>query len=57
MPKELVEHKLKVNPNAKPKKQHLHRSTEDRKEAIKKELSKLLAAWFIKKVHYPRLVI
>ena len=53
VPKELAEHKLNINPEVKPKKQRLRRFTQDRKDAIKKELTKLLAAGFIKEVIHP----
>ena len=53
VPRELIEHELNVDPNAKPRKQRLRRFAQDRKEAIKKELQKLLAAGFIKEVYYP----
>ena len=53
MPRELIVHELKVDSAAKPRKQRLCRFAEDRKEAIKKELAKLLAAGFIKEVFYP----
>nr|CAB3504394.1 unnamed protein product [Digitaria exilis] len=44
VPKELIEHALNVGKNAKPHRQRLRRFAQDRKEAIKKELKKLLAA-------------
>nr|CAB3492390.1 unnamed protein product [Digitaria exilis] len=53
VPKELIEHKLDLNESAKPKKQRLRRFATERREAIKKELAKLLAAGFIKEVFYP----
>ena len=53
VPKELIEHALKVDPNATPKKQRLRRFSPDKREAIKKELAKLLAAGFIKEVYHP----
>ena len=53
VPRELIVHELKVDSAAKPRKQRLCRFAEDRKEAIKKELAKLLAAGFIKEVFYP----
>ena len=53
VPKELIEHALKVNPKATPKKQRLRRFFPDKREAIKKELAKLLAAGFIKEVYHP----
>ena len=53
VPKELIEHALKVDPKATPKKQRLRRFSPDKREAIKKELAKLLAARFIKKSTIP----
>jgi hypothetical protein len=53
VPRELIEHSLNVNPKATPKRQHLRRFTDDRRDAIKKELAKLLAAGFIKEVFHP----
>ena len=53
VPKELIEHALKVDPKAMPKKQRLRRFSPDKREAIKKELAKLLAAGFIKEVYHP----
>ena len=53
VPRELIKHELKVDSAAKPRKQCLCRFAEDRKEVIKKELAKLLAAGFIKEVFYP----
>ncbi|KAF8725758.1 hypothetical protein HU200_020310 [Digitaria exilis] len=53
VPRELIEHKLDLNESAKPKKQRLRRFATERREAIKKELAKLLAAGFIKEVFYP----
>jgi hypothetical protein len=52
VPKELIEHCLKVNPKATPKKQRLRHFTHDKREAIKKELAKLLMAGFIKEVYH-----
>jgi hypothetical protein len=49
----LIEHCLKVDPKATPKKQRLRRFTLDEREAIKKELVNLLAAGFIKEVYHP----
>lgn len=53
VPKELIEHSLNVDPKATPKRQRLRRFAQDRREAIKKELAKLLAAGFIKEVFHP----
>jgi hypothetical protein len=52
VPKELIEQCLKVGPKATPKKQRLRRFAPDKREAIKKELAKLLAAGFIKEVYH-----
>jgi hypothetical protein len=49
----LIEHSLKVNTKAIPKKQQLHRFAPDKREVIKKEIAKLLAASFIKEVFHP----
>jgi hypothetical protein len=43
VPRRLIEHSLNVDPKATPKRQHLRRFTQDRRDAIKKELAKLLA--------------
>ena len=53
VPKELIEHSLNVDPKATLKRQQLQRFAQDRWEAIKKELAKLLAAGFIKEVFQP----
>jgi hypothetical protein len=51
--KKLIKHWLKVNPKATREKQRLQRFTTDKREAIKKELAKLLVASFIKEVYHP----
>jgi hypothetical protein len=53
VPWRLIEHSLNVDPKATPKRQHLRHFTDDRRDAIKKELAKLLAARFIKEVFHP----
>jgi hypothetical protein len=53
VPKELIEHSLNVNPKETPKKQRLRRFLADKREAIKKEIAKLLVAGFIKEVLHP----
>jgi hypothetical protein len=53
VPRELIEHSLNVDPKATPKRQHLHRFADDRRDAIKKELAKLLGAGFIREVFHP----
>jgi hypothetical protein len=49
----LIEHSLNVDPKATPKRQHLRRFADDRRDAIKKELAKLLAVGFIREVFHP----
>jgi hypothetical protein len=48
-----MEHCLKVDLKVTPKKQRLCCFSPDKREAIKKELAKLLAAGFIKQVYHP----
>jgi hypothetical protein len=52
-PRELIEHCLNVDPKATPKRQHLRHFAHDRRDAIKKELAKLLAVGFIREVFHP----
>jgi hypothetical protein len=53
VPRELIEHCLNVDPKATPKRQHLRCFSDDRRDAIKKELTKLLTAGFIREVFHP----
>jgi hypothetical protein len=53
VPRNLIEHSLNLDPKATPKRQHLRRFADDRQDAIKKELAKLLAAGFIREVFHP----
>nr|CAH66737.1 H0404F02.13 [Oryza sativa] len=53
IPREVIEHSLHVKEDAKPIKQRLRCFAQDRKDAIKEELTKLLAAGFIKEVLHP----
>jgi hypothetical protein len=56
VPKELIKHSLNVHTQAVPKKQHLRSFAQDKREAIKREIAKLLTAGFIKEVIHPELV-
>jgi hypothetical protein len=47
VPRSLIEHSLNINPKATPKRQHLRRFADDQRDAIKKELAKLLTVDFI----------
>ena len=51
--REKIEHSLNVSPTAKPIKQKLCRFAPDKKEAIRVEIKRLLAAGFIKEVYHP----
>ena len=53
VPREVIEHSLNVKEGAKPVKQRLRCFASDRKEAIREEITKLLAARFIKEVYHP----
>jgi hypothetical protein len=48
--RDLAEHKLELNVGSKPVKQRLRCFAPDKKEAIKKEITKLLIAGFIKEI-------
>ena len=52
IPTEVTEHSLKIHPGSKPVKQHLHRFDEEKRRAIGEEITKLLAARFIREVHH-----
>jgi hypothetical protein len=53
VPRELIEHAFNVHPKATPKKQRLRSFSHDKREAIKREIAKLLTAGFIKEVIHP----
>jgi len=53
VPRELAEHKLDLNPGSKPVKQCLRWFSPDKKAAIKKEITKLLAVGFIREILHP----
>jgi hypothetical protein len=50
--RQVIELKLQVNPNAKPKKQKLHKMSEEKIVAAKAEVQRLLDAGFIREVTY-----
>jgi hypothetical protein len=52
VPRNLIEHSLNVDPKATPKRQHLRRFADGRRDALKKELAKLCAAGFIREVFH-----
>ena len=53
VPRELAEHKLDLSPSSKPVQQCLRRFLLDKKAAIKKEITKLLVAGFIREILHP----
>jgi hypothetical protein len=53
IPREVIEHKLGVDPSYKPTKQKEKRYTPERRETIWQEVKKLLEAEFIRLVDYP----
>jgi hypothetical protein len=53
IPREVIEHKLGIDPVFKPIKQNERRYTLDMREAIRLEVNKLLEAGFIRPVDYP----
>jgi hypothetical protein len=53
IPREMIEHKLDIDPSYKPVNQIERRYTPERQEAIRQEVNKLLEAGFIRSVYYP----
>ena len=52
IPRELVEHKLNVDPKARPVKEFLQRFSSEKRKAIGQEVARLLAAGFIKEIFH-----
>jgi hypothetical protein len=48
--RDVIEHRLHVSPSARPKKQKLHKMSEEKIEAVKAELQRLLDVCFIMEV-------
>jgi hypothetical protein len=53
VPRRLAEHIIDINKGSKPVKQRLQRFSPDKKDAIKKEVTKPLAASFIREILHP----
>jgi hypothetical protein len=53
IPREVIEHHLKISPDAKPVSQKPRRQSVERQDFIRKEVWKLLDAGFIEEVHHP----
>jgi hypothetical protein len=51
--REVIEHKLGIDPSYKPVKQKERRYTLERRETIRQEVNKLLEAGFIRLIDYP----
>jgi hypothetical protein len=51
--REVIEHKLGIDPSFKPIKQKERRYMIERREVIRQEVNKLLEAGFIRSVDYP----
>ena len=54
IPPEIIHHKLNVDPDRKPIQQRQRVFASERDQAITDEVTKLLAAGFIREVHYPK---
>jgi hypothetical protein len=53
IPREVIEHHLKIHPNAKPVRQKPQKQSIERQNFIREEVRKLLQAGFIEEVHHP----
>jgi hypothetical protein len=53
IPREVIEHHLKINPDARPVSQKPRRQSIERQDFIRKEVRKLPDAGFIEEVHHP----
>jgi hypothetical protein len=53
IPREVIEHHLKINPDARPMSQKPRRQSVERRDFIRDEVPKLLDAGFIEEVHHP----
>jgi hypothetical protein len=54
IPREVIEHHLKIYPNARPVQQKPQKQSVERQNFIREEIKKLLKAGFIREVHHPR---
>ena len=53
IPASIIQHRLKVDPEKKPVQQRIRVFAPERNKAVMDEVNKLLAANFIREVHYP----
>jgi hypothetical protein len=56
IPREVIEHHLKINPDARLVQQKPRKQSIERQNFIREEIKKLLDAGFIREVHHPRLL-
>jgi hypothetical protein len=54
IPREVAEHALRIRPGSKSIQQHLYLLNEEKHRVIDEEITKLLAAGFIKEVYHPK---
>jgi hypothetical protein len=52
--REVIEHKMQVNPHMKPKKHKLHKMSKEKIEVAKAEVQRLLDVGFIREERYPQ---
>jgi hypothetical protein len=50
---DVIEHKLQINPSAKPKKQKLRKMSDEKVEVVRAKVQRLLDAGFNREVTYP----
>jgi hypothetical protein len=51
--RDIIEHKLQVNPSVRPRKKRLHKMSDEKVTTTKAEVQRLLDAGFISEVDYP----
>jgi hypothetical protein len=54
IPREVIEHHMKIYPDARPVQQRPQKQSVERQNFIREEIKKLLNAGFIREVHHPR---
>jgi hypothetical protein len=54
IPREVIEHHLKIYPDARPVQQKPQKQSIEQQNFIREEIKKLLDAGFIREVHHPR---
>jgi hypothetical protein len=52
--RDIIKHRLLMNPSAKPRKQKFQKTSKEKVEAAKTEVQRLLDAGFIREVTYPQ---